>query len=203
VRGIRLADGDSVISMSVLRHVEFSVEERDAYLRRRRAERLEEAGAELDEAVDPEPDEAATGEALETLTDERYAEMAELDQYILTVATNGYGKRTSAYEYAVRNRGGQGIANIHLTGEEHTVVASFPVEENDHLVLVTDAGQMIRTTVDDIRIAGRSTRGVIVFRVAGDEKVVSVGWLREDDEEVDEDNGAAPIPSGAEGGGDA
>src|SRR5690606_24758941 len=151
VRGIRLADGDNVISMSVLRHVEFSVEERDAYLRRRRAERLEENGVELEEAVDPEPDEAEPGGTIDYLSDERYAEMLALDQYVLTIATNGYGKRTSAYEYAVRNRGGQGIANIHLTEEAQTVVASFPVEQGDHLVLVTDTGQMIRTTVDDIR----------------------------------------------------
>ena len=110
--------------------------------------------------------------------------MAALDQYILTLATNGYGKRTSAYEYAVRNRGGQGIANIDLaTAKNNAVVASFTVEVGDQLVLVTDNGQMIRTTVDDIRITGRSTRGVIVFRVAEDEQVVSVSWLRDDEEE--------------------
>jgi len=170
VRGIRLAKGDSVISMSVLEHVQFSVEERDAYLRRSRAERAE------DNAV-------VNGNGV-TLGDERYAEMAAQDQYILTLATNGYGKRTSAYEYAVRNRGGQGIANIDLaTAKNNAVVASFTVEVGDQLVLVTDNGQMIRTTVDDIRIAGRSTRGVIVFRVAEDEKVVSVSWLRDDEEE--------------------
>jgi len=186
VRGVRLAKGDSVISMSVLEHVEFSVEERDAYLRRSRAERAEDnavANGYGNADADANDGENTGGNGV-TLGDERYAEMAALDQYILTLATNGYGKRTSAYEYAVRNRGGQGIANIDLaTAKNNAVVASFTVEVGDQLVLVTDNGQMIRTTVDDIRITGRSTRGVIVFRVAEDEQVVSVSWLRDDEEE--------------------
>ncbi|MBT5456032.1 MAG: DNA gyrase subunit A, partial [Rhodospirillaceae bacterium] len=212
VRGIRLAKDDSVISMSVLNHVEFSVEERDAYLRRRRAERAEEYAATNGNGHDngngqeADPD-AEVSDRHITLSEERYAEMAALDQYILTLATNGYGKRSSAYEYAVRNRGGQGIGNIDLSVAGNAVVESFPVEDGDHLVLVTDSGQMIRTTVDDIRIAGRSTRGVIVFRVSGDERVVSVSWLRDDEEEVEgedgidgDDTGEAPAPS--EGGAD-
>ena len=186
VRGIRLAKNDSVISMSVLNHAEFSVEERDAYLRRRRAERAEEYDATNGNGNghDSDPDAEVSDQRI-TLSEERYAEMAALDQYILTLATNGYGKRSSAYEYAVRNRGGQGIGNIDLSVEGNAVVESFPVEDGDHLVLVTDGGQMIRTTVDDIRIAGRSTRGVIVFRVSGDERVVSVSALTDDEEEED------------------
>ncbi len=205
VRGIRLAKGDSVISMSVLNHVEFSVEERDAYLRRRRAERLEEGMEEAEESTSAAPDDddeesEARGEAIESLSDDRYAEMYAQDQYILTITSKGFGKRTSAYEYAVRNRGGQGITNIDLPGKDNEVVVSFPVDQGDHLIMVTDAGQMIRTTVDDIRIAGRATRGVIVFRVGGEERVVSVSWLREEEgEDGDSEDAAA---GSAEGGTD-
>jgi len=205
VRGIKLAESDSVISMSVLGHVDFSVEERDAYLRRSRAERAEENAAangngDGNGGAKPEASAAEeTGSNGVALTDERYAEMAAQDQHILTLTTNGYGKRTSAYEYAVRNRGGQGIANIDLgSGKDNSVVASFTVDAGDQLVLVTDGGQMIRTTVDDIRIAGRSTRGVIVFRVAEDEEVVSVSRLREEEEE-DEEEGEDAIDTPADG----
>ena len=115
--------------------------------------------------------------------------MVEMDQFILTLAANGYGKRTSSYEYTVRKRGGQGIANIDLSAKDNTVVASFPVVDDDGLVLVTDNGQMIRTGINEIRIAGRSTRGVIVFRVADKEHVVSVSRLTDVDD--DEENGEA------------
>ncbi len=195
VRGIRLARNDAVISMSILRHVEFSIEERDAYLRRRRQERAEansgDAVSDLDSDAAVEtgaPEISENGDAPQAieLDDARYAEMLALDEYILTLATNGYGKRSSAYEYTVRKRGGQGIGNIDLTsGNDNSVAASFPVEPTDQLVLVTDQGQMIRTTVDDIRIAGRSTKGVIVFRVAKDERVVSVGRMDEVEDEDD------------------
>ncbi|MQA67516.1 MAG: DNA gyrase subunit A, partial [Alphaproteobacteria bacterium] len=195
VRGIRLAKGDEVISMSILRHMEFSVEERKAYLKRRRLERMEgdeeavNGNGEVD--ADGEENGAAAGEGF-VLDDDRYAEMLAGDQYILTLAANGYGKRSSAYEYTVRGRGGQGIGNIDLgSGEDNSVVSSFPVSEGDQLVLVTDKGQTIRTSVDEIRIAGRSTRGVIVFRVAEDERVVSVSWMGEAEEE-DEGEDAAP-----------
>ncbi len=187
VRGIRLADGDAVISMSILRHVEFSVEERDAYLRRRRQERMDGDHAESAANGNGAADRDEAVEAIE-LDDARYAEMSEGDEYILTLAANGYGKRSSAYEYAVRKRGGQGIANIDLgSNKDNSVAASFPVEPGDQLVLVTDHGQMIRTTVDDIRIAGRTTRGVIVFRVADDERVVSVSRMGEEEDDGEED----------------
>jgi DNA gyrase subunit A len=200
VRGIRLAEGDEVISMSILRHMEFSVEERNAYLKRRRMERME-GGEEIvngDVDADAEENGAAAGEGF-VLDDDRYAEMLAGDQYILTLAANGYGKRSSAYEYTVRGRGGQGIGNIDLgSGEDNSVVSSFPVSEGDQLVLVTDKGQTIRTSVDEIRIAGRSTRGVIVFRVAEDERVVSVSWMGEAEEE-DEDEDAVPEPAPGSG----
>ena len=112
--------------------------------------------------------------------------MAAVDQFILTLTANGYGNRTSSYEYTVRKRGGQGIANINLSSSKNNaVVASFPVENEDQLVLVTDNGQMIRTTIDEIRIAGRSTRGVIVFRVSDGEQVVSISKLNEDSDTSD------------------
>ena len=180
VRGIRLAPKDNVISMSTLKHVSFSIEERDGYLRRRRAERLENEDNVEEENISETPN----SETIK-LSDERYLEMVESDQFILTLASNGFGKRTSSYEYTVRKRGGQGIANIKLGSDlNNSVVGSFPVIDGDQLVIVTDNGQMIRTGIDEIRIAGRSTRGVIVFRVNDKEHVVSVSRLLEveDDE---------------------
>jgi len=181
VRGIRLAGDDKVISMSLLRHVEFGVEERNAYIKRSRAERAERAEVQ---------DENGEAPAVE-LDDERYAKLTAQDQFILTLAADGYGKRTSAYEYRVSGRGGQGITNIDLTRNgNNTVVASFPVQAGDQLVLVTDKGQLTRTTVEDIRIFGRATQGVIVFRIADDERLVSVTRMGDDAAGGDGANGA-------------
>ncbi len=192
VRGIRLAEDDAVISMSILRHAEVTVEERDAYLRyanaRRRAEHAEEEEAE------------AAPEELEVQLDPaRIAELEAGEQFILSVADDGLGKRTSAYEYRVSGRGGQGITGMDLSrrkarGEPPRVVAAFPIEENDELVLVTDGGQLIRSPVHDIRIAGRSTRGVTLFRVGQEERVVSVARL----EEVEEPENGDGQPNGDE-----
>ena len=185
VRGIKLATGDTVISMSILTHVKFSIEERDAYLRRRRAERVEIEENDIKYDENDNIDYEDNGKSI-FLTEDRYSEMAAVDQFILTLTANGYGKRTSSYEYTVRKRGGQGIANINLSSSKNNaVVASFPVENEDQLVLVTDNGQMIRTTIDEIRIAGRSTRGVIVFRVSDGEQVVSISKLNEDSDTSD------------------
>ena len=194
VRGIRLGKDDRVISMSILSHAEFSVDEREAYLKRSRAERAEPDSDELAEAVTDAAESdadaeagAASGEAL-VLSEERYAELAAQEQFILSVTANGFGKRTSAYEYRITNRGGQGVVNITLSDvKDNAVVASFPVEEETQLVMVTDGGQLIRTGVADVRIAGRSTRGVTLFRVAEDERVVTVAHLRDDDEEDETD----------------
>ncbi|MBK18842.1 MAG: DNA gyrase subunit A [Rhodospirillaceae bacterium] len=193
VRGIRLAPGDNVMSMSTLNHASFSIEERDAYLRRSRAQRMEN-----DEAAEANGNGNGENSEAISLSDERYAEMAAMDQFILTLAANGYGKRTSSYEYTVRKRGGQGIANINLdSGKDNSVVASFPVVTGDQLVLVTDNGQMIRTGIDEIRIAGRATRGVIVFRVAEDEHVVSVSRLSEEEDD-EEESGDTDADQGTE-----
>ncbi|MGA0347090.1 MAG: DNA gyrase subunit A [Alphaproteobacteria bacterium] len=180
VRGMRIQASDQVISLSILKHTEFSVEERNAYLRRMRAERL----SSLDDE-NSSIEETDTSSPEQVLSDERYLELAGKDELILTIAANGYGKRTSAYEYTIRNRGGQGITNIALDSggrADNSVVASFPVINNEQLVIVSDQGQMIRTSVEDIRIAGRSTRGVIVFRVGDKEKVVSVSALSDNNE---------------------
>ncbi|MGE5514527.1 MAG: DNA gyrase subunit A, partial [Bacteroidota bacterium] len=157
VRGIRM-DGDEVISMSILRHVDFAMEARDAYLR---------------------------GD----LSGEDAERMSANEEIILTVTENGYGKRTSAYEYRITGRGGQGIANIDLTDKNGPVVASFPVNSEDEIMLVSDGGKLIRMPVHDIRVCGRKTQGVMLFRTAEDERVVSVARLCDinggDDDDVE------------------
>ncbi len=183
VRGIKLAGDDSVISMSMLRHADFDMAERDAYLRLARKRRG------VDEAESSEPGETAESGAVETptaevtLSDERYAAFAGQEEFILSVTANGFGKRSSAYEYRVTGRGGQGIANIETSERNGPVLASFPVRHGDQIMLVTDGGQVLRIPVDDIRIAGRKTQGVVLFRVSDGERVVSVSRLTEDQEE--------------------
>jgi len=179
VRGIRLAEGDEVISMSVLRHVEADPDERAAYLRMRREKVGEPAGEDF-----PEPDgegggAEATGRAI-TLAPERYEALARQEEFILTVSERGFGKRTSSYEYRIANRGGQGIWNMAVGERNGAIVASFPVTNDQQIMLVTNGGQVIRVPTKDIRFAGRKTQGVTLFRVAADERVVSVAWVAED-----------------------
>jgi DNA gyrase subunit A len=129
------------------------------------------------------------------LSSERMAELAEKEQFILTVTENGYGKRSSAYEYRRTNRGGQGITNIDTSERNGSVVASFPAQQGEQLMLVTDQGKMIRTTVGDIRVMGRNTQGVTIFRVAEGEHVVSVAKIDEtDEEEIEIDSGDEIAP---------
>ncbi|MFQ5958883.1 MAG: DNA gyrase C-terminal beta-propeller domain-containing protein, partial [Alphaproteobacteria bacterium] len=181
VRGIRLAKDDEVISLSILRHVEASTEERDTYIRMANARRRAETGENDDNG------DAAGGD---TLSEVRFAELAAAEEFILCVTENGFGKRTSAHEYRITGRGGQGIANIETSDRNGQVVAAFPVADNDQIMLVTDGGQLIRCPVDDIRIAGRKTQGVTLFRVAEDERVVSVAWLADEgDDGGDPDTG--------------
>ena len=179
VRGLTLAEGDSVISMTILRHVEASSEERVAYLRRANAVRR---GGEAEETA-PADAEEANGNGIE-LGEARYVEMSAAEQFVLTVSERGYGKRTSSYEYRITGRGGKGITGMAITQKNGKLVASFPVEEADEIMLVTDAGKLIRTGVSGIRIAGRSTQGVIVFDTADDERVVSVEHMSEDSDDV-------------------
>src|SRR5207253_811177 len=129
------------------------------------------------------------------LPQERVAELAEKEQFILTVTENGYGKRSSAYEYRRTNRGGQGITNIDTSERNGCVVASFPAHQGEALMLVTDQGKMIRTTVGDIRVMGRNTQGVTIFRVADGEHVVSVAKIEEaEEEEIEIDGGDELAP---------
>jgi DNA gyrase subunit A len=190
VRGISLGDGDKLISLSILRHVEATADERAAYLKRANAVRrsgsdngngdgngngngeAEENGADGEEAAG----------AIE-LGQTRYAELSAAEQFVLTISEKGIGKRTSSYEYRTTGRGGKGIVAMAITEKNGRLVASFPVEESDQIMLVTDGGQLIRCPVDGIRIAGRSTQGVIVFSTAEGERVASVERLSEESEE--------------------
>ncbi len=175
VRGIALAEGDKVISLSILRHVEATADERAAYLKRANAVRRGTNGAEEEMS-----DEEATG-AIE-LGERRYVEMSAAEQFVLTITENGYGKRTSSYEYRTTGRGGKGIVAMAVAGRNGRIVGSFSIEESDQIMLVTNGGQLIRCPVDGIRIAGRSTQGVIVFDTAEGERVVSVERLTEESE---------------------
>ncbi len=176
VRGIALGEGDKLISLTILRHMDVNADERAAYLRRANAVRRggveEEVGSDQEEA---------TG-AIE-LGEQRYVEMSAAEQFVLTISENGYGKRSSSFEYRTTGRGGKGIVAMSVNNRNGKLVASFPVEDSDQIMLVTDNGQLIRCPVEDIRVAGRSTQGVIVFDTAEDEHVVSVEHITDDEAE--------------------
>jgi DNA gyrase subunit A len=185
VRGLRLEEGDEVISLAVLRHIEVTSEEARAYLRHANAMRRAQDGAEAsDEGVvadanGPETEDGADGPAREvSLSPERIAALGAAEQFILTVTHDGFGKRASAYDYRVTGRGGKGLLAHRLTTGQR-LVASFPVEESDELMLVTDGGQLIRCPVGEIRIAARTTQGVRLIRTSDAEKVVSAERLAE------------------------
>jgi len=177
VRGINMADGDKLISLSILRHVEATAEERAAYLKRASAVRRGDGNGD-ESGVDQEEAEGAI-----ELGESRYVEMSAAEQFVLTISEKGFGKRTSSYEYRTTGRGGKGIVAMAITEKNGRLVASFPVEESDQIMLVTDGGQLIRCPVDGIRIAGRATQGVIVFSTAEGERVASVERLTEESQE--------------------
>ena len=194
VRGISLADGDRVISMSILRHFATNSEERAAYLKMRRA-----VAGETDAPED------GADEIVGDVDVERYAAMSASEEHILTVSQNGYGKRTSSFEYRVTSRGGKGIQAMVVNDRNGPLVASFPVEETDQIMLVTNGGQLIRVPVDGVRIAGRATQGVTIFNTAEGEDVVSVERVTEEAEAEDavEADGDGNIEGGTpEDGGD-
>ena len=170
VRGMKLADKDEVVSISILHGIRATAEEREAFRKFASAKRRASGEEEADAA--PEKD---AGEALAdvALSDERIAEMEAAEEMILTVTELGYGKRTSAFEYRVTNRGGSGVTGMSLGKKTGTIVASFPVEAGDQIMLMTDKGTLIRTPVQDIRICGRTSQGVITFRTSEKEKVIS------------------------------
>jgi len=194
VRGIALDSDDRLISMSILRHSEATSDERVAYLKRASAIRRG-TGAEVEVAgvLDAEDAQANADAANIELGETRYVELSEAEQFVLTLSERGYGKRTSSYEYRITGRGGKGIVamdiwqktkgGFELKPKIGRLTASFPIEEDDQVMLVTNAGKLIRTTAAGIRIAGRSTQGVIVLDTAEDERVVSVERLSEDEGE--------------------
>ena len=195
VRGVRLAEGDEVISMAILNSVDATPAERVSYLKHARALLRAQVGEDADEPVAaPEDDEEDTGEA--ALSPERIIELGAAEEFILTLSAEGYGKRTSAYDYRRTGRGGQGLIAHDLSRKGGKLAASFPVENGDEILLVTDQGQLIRVPVGQIRIAARNTQGVIVFRTAENEHVVSVERLAEsggddDADEAEDTEGAA------------
>jgi DNA gyrase subunit A len=192
VRGIRLEDGDSVISMAILGHVEVTAEERAAYLKVAAAQRRAD---NAEEGAEPEPaDDEVVASA--DLTAERIAELAEKEQFVLTVSGKGFGKRSSSYEYRTSGRGGKGIVAMVVNDRNGDLVASFPVAHSDQIMLVTDGGQLIRCPVADVRIAGRNTQGVRIFKTDSAEKVVSVERISE--EVAAEGNGNGGDESGTE-----
>ncbi|WQO29909.1 DNA gyrase subunit A [Microvirga lotononidis] len=192
VRGINLADGDDIISMAILRHVEATGEERAAYLKMRRAVTGEQMGADADASEDAEETSAENF----SLSQERYAEMSAQEQCILTISEKGYGKRTVSYEYRITGRGGKGITAMAVNSRNGKLVASFPVDNADQIMLVTDGGQLIRVPVDGIRVVGRNSQGVTIFSTRDKEKVVSVEHIEGEDEE----NGEGVEDTESEGG---
>jgi len=189
VRGISLAEGDRIISMAILHHFDANGDERAAYLKMSRAVR-----GEIEDATVIEHDADETpGSA--TLPQARYAEMSAAEQFVLTISENGYGKRTSSFEYRITGRGGKGIVAMAVNERNGDLIASFPVEDADQIMLVTDGGQMIRMPVGGdkpIRIVGRGSQGVIVFNTTDTEKVVSVDRLTDVEEDGPE---AEPAPA--------
>lgn len=186
VRGINLAEGDKVISMAILSHVETSPEERLSYIKRSIAERRA-AGIAAEDTTAQSEEEFTSGDIADVevaLSDIRYADLSQREQTLLTVSEFGYGKRSSSYEFRTSKRGGKGIraTDPNKADEIGNLVAAFPVEEKDQIMLVSDGGQLIRVPVAGIRIAGRATKGVTIFNTAKNERVVSVEHISECDE---------------------
>jgi DNA gyrase subunit A len=177
--------------MTILRHVETTVEEARAYLKM--AAMARKAAGEEGDSADPAADDAEEGAVAEVaLSTERYAELGAQEQFVLTISESGFGKRSSAYEYRVTGRGGSGIVAMAMNKKNARIAASFPVETTDQLMLITDGGQTIRVAVAQIRQAGRATQGVIVFRLSEGERVVSVERIGE----AQEIEGAEPEGTG-------
>ncbi|MCY3828475.1 MAG: DNA gyrase subunit A, partial [Rhodospirillaceae bacterium] len=188
VRGIRLTPDDRVISLSILNHVDAETDTRDEYIRIANAHKR--AGSRIEQGEKPNREDV---ELAARIVEPPWSDMHAVEEFVLTASDDGLGKRTSAYEYRITGRGGGGIVNMDLDrdGSEARVVGAFPVEKEDELILVTNGGQIIRVPVDGISVVGRKTRGVNLFRLDDDERVVSVSRLRDA-------NGAEESPVGAE-----
>lgn len=194
VRGINMADGDRIISMTIVSHVDAEPWERAAYLRRAANDRRLTTGEAEEIAL---VGEEVTEEG--QLTDERYEELKAREQFVLTVSEKGYGKRSSSYDFRISGRGGKGIraTDTSKTTEIGELVAAFPVDDGDQIMLVSDGGQLIRVPVGGIRIASRATKGVTIFSTAKDEKVVSVERINEPEDEEDVIEAAEAAPEGS------
>lgn len=179
VRGLTLGKDDKIIGMAMLNHGETDSAVRAAYIKQSRA--LRRAATGIEEEADAEEETTDL-----VLDDAKMAELAKNEQFILTISENGFGKRTSSYEYRITHRGGSGFANIKLGGKNTAVAGSFPVDDNHDIIMVTDGGKIIRTPVADVRIAGRATAGVTLFRTAENEKVMSAISIEHEDESNDE-----------------
>ena len=179
VRGITLGKDDRIIGMAMLNRGEADSAVRAAYIKQSRAARRAMTG--IDEEADA--DEEATTLVLD---DAQMAKLAEKEEFILTISENGFGKRTSSYEYRLTHRGGGGFTNIKLGGKNTAVAGSFPVTDNQDVMMVTNGGKIIRTPVADVRIAGRSTAGVTLFRTADNEKVVSATVIEHEEESAED-----------------
>jgi len=186
VRAIKLEDADAVISMTILNHVETDVATRLAYLKQATMLRRAQGEEIAESAPEAESDEEVASGVAE-LTPERFAELSAKEQFVLTVSQKGFGKRSSSYEYRTSGRGGKGIVAMVVNERNGPLVASFPVAQSDQIMLVTDGGQLIRCPVDDVRIAGRNTQGVRIFKTDAEERVVSVEHIPEESGEAGED----------------
>ncbi|WP_253299770.1 DNA gyrase subunit A [Wolbachia endosymbiont of Chironomus riparius] len=175
VRGIRLAKDDSVISMTILNGIEINTEEKELYFKIPVDRRLEAA---ISSTINPKLEKTLSHLEIES---ELFLNLARNEEFLLTITENGFGKRSSAYEYRTTGRGGVGITNILTTSRNGNVVASFPVKQDDNIMLITDKGKLIRISINDIRIAGRSTQGVTLFKTEKGEKVVSVAKIEDHD----------------------
>jgi len=189
VRGIKLGAGDSLIAMAVLGQIDVTPAEARAYLKRANAARRaegEEAVEEVEDDAASEGENGAEANGEVELTEERFEQLSAAEQFILTLTEEGMGKRASSFDYRRTGRGGKGLI-AHRLPKDGKLVASFPIGHSDEIMVVTDAGQLIRCAVDQIRIAGRATQGVRVLRVAAGERVVSVERL--EDQSGDETTG--------------
>lgn len=193
VRGISLGADDHLISMTIVHHVDAEPWERAAYLRRSTAERRAVTGEDVEDVALVGED-ASEGE----LTNERYEELKEREEFILTVSEKGYGKRSSSYDFRTSGRGGKGIraTDTSKSAEIGPLIACFPVENGDQIMMVSNGGQVIRTPVRHIRLASRATKGVTIFNTAKDERVVSVDRIREPEEEAAAEDGEVLVDEG-------
>ena len=199
VRGIRLDKDDEVISMAILRHVAATPGELEAYLKQAAAMRRAQGAEVADGAPEVEPEVESEGAEAVDLSPERYAELGAREQFVLTVSERGFGKRSSSYDYRISGRGGKGITAMIVNERNGRLVASFPIEDSDQIMLVTDGGKLIRCPVDDVRIAGRNTQGVRIFKTDEAEKVVSVERIPEENGEAAPENGNGEADGEADG----